>query len=124
MKTTHMFPSQSNDALVFVTDYQNGAMKGWLSHPKLNSPERIASLSHLFLLLDDLLSTEDSVVNYTPYDLRELADVAPLATLRIQVLFREHYTWQGRVVWEEEHAEAAFRSELELLRLIDDLLSE
>ena len=45
-----------------------------------------------------------------------------MATLRIQVLFREHYSWQGCILWEEQQKEATFRSVLELIQLLDEIL--
>ena len=46
------------------------------------------------------------------------------AVFRIQILFREHYTWQGKLVWQDENQEAVFRSVLELIQLIDEILAE
>lgn len=42
---------------------------------------------------------------------------------RIQILFREHHTWQGRLVWQNENQEAVFSSGLELMKLFDDVLA-
>ena len=47
-----------------------------------------------------------------------------IAVFRIQILFREHYTWQGRLVWQDEEKETVFHSCIELLQLIDEILGE
>ena len=39
------------------------------------------------------------------------------------ILFQEHYTWQGRLIWLNENQEAAFRSAIELLKLLDEILA-
>ena len=46
------------------------------------------------------------------------------AVFRIDVLFRDHHTWQGRLVWETENREAVFQSVLELMQLMDEILEE
>ena len=48
--------------------------------------------------------------------------IGKIATFQIQVLFREFRTWQGRIVWKEQNQEASFRSVLELMQLLDEIL--
>ena len=38
----------------------------------------------------------------------------------IQIYFMEHGTWQGRLDWLGNHQQVHFRSELELIKLIDE----
>lgn len=40
-------------------------------------------------------------------------------TFLVQVQKRQNATWQGQITWMEEKKTVPFRSELELLRLID-----
>ena len=47
-----------------------------------------------------------------------------MAAFRIQILFREHYTWQGRLIWQDEDIETVFYSSIELMQLIDEILGE
>ena len=47
-----------------------------------------------------------------------------MAAFRIQILFREHYTWQGRLIWQDEDIETVFHSSIELMQLIDEILGE
>ena len=46
-------------------------------------------------------------------------DTKKKATFVIQVQYRQNATWQGQVVWSEKHERTPFRSELELIKLID-----
>ena len=41
------------------------------------------------------------------------------ATFTVQVTYRQNATWQGQVVWSEKNERKPFRSELELIKLID-----
>lgn len=44
------------------------------------------------------------------------------ATFVVDVLYRRASTWQGNLRWLEGEKESAFRSEIELLSLIDSAL--
>jgi hypothetical protein len=45
-------------------------------------------------------------------------------TFVVQVQYRQHATWQGKVLWAEKNETKQFRSALELLKLIDSALDE
>lgn len=44
-------------------------------------------------------------------------------TFVVQVLFRQHGTWQGTITWTEQKKTQRFRSALEMIRLMDEALS-
>ena len=46
-----------------------------------------------------------------------------IATFTIRVLFQQHSTWQGTVMWIEKKKEERFRSVKELLLLMDSAMS-
>ena len=46
------------------------------------------------------------------------------ATFVVQIQYRQNATWQGQVLWAEKDERKAFRSALELLKLIDSALDE
>ena len=46
------------------------------------------------------------------------------ATFELQILFRQHTSWQGVLFWKEQHREQSFRSVLELILLMDSALRE
>lgn len=45
-------------------------------------------------------------------------------TFLVRIKFQQHSSWQGEVYWAEKKRKLCFRSELELLRLIDSALKE
>ena len=45
-----------------------------------------------------------------------------MATFELQILFRQHTSWQGVIVWLEKQWERSFRSVLELVFLMDSAL--
>ena len=112
------------EACFAVSFYQDGNLSGRLIHPRLEDPVPIRSLPELILTLNTLMRQDAP-----PADCRRIrqepeAPADTLATLRIQILFREHYTWQGSILWEEQGVRLAFRSVLELIQIQDELLAE
>ena len=119
-----MLPCQSREAFVTVTSYRSGIMDAYLQHPRLEGKAvRIQSLAQLILMLDALLDMEYCPGSPLPLVAGEEGG-SRMADFRIQILFREHYTWQGKLVWQDEDQEAVFRSVLELIQLIDEILAE
>lgn len=41
------------------------------------------------------------------------------ATFIVQIQYRQNATWQGQIHWKEKDEDRLFRSELELIKLID-----
>ncbi len=118
----NMLPCQSREAFVTVTSYRGGIMDGYLRHPRLEGKINIQSLSQLMMTLNSLLDLEDCPGQPLPL----VADdsEAHMAIFRIQILFREHYTWQGKLVWQDADKETVFHSCIELMQLIDEILEE
>ncbi len=119
-----MLPCGSREAVVTVLSYRNGVMDGYLQHPRLEEKEKIESLSQLILLLNSLVDLEDCPGGALPLIPMEQERDKGKLVFRIQVLFREHYSWQGRLIWQDEDREVVFRSVIELLQLFDEILGE
>lgn len=119
-----MVPCQSREAVVTVLSYHRGIMDGYLQHPRLKDREKIESLSQLILLLNSLVDLEYCINRPLPVVGPSYSGSGHPAVLRIQILFREHYTWQGRLIWENENREIVFRSAMELTQLMDEILAE
>lgn len=117
-----MTPCRSREAIVTVLDYRDGVMDGYLQHPRLTKKERIYSLTQMMLLLDSLLDLEDCPNSPPSFVFSADSIQNSTAVFHIQILFREHYTWQGRLVWKNEDQETVFSSELELMKLFDEVL--
>ena len=118
-----MVPCQTTEALVTVTKYEDGVIEAVLRHPRLKEPQKINSISQLILVMDCLLDLEECPDNPIPLVMPIMVKEEIIATFQIQVLFREIYSWQGRLVWVERKEEASFRSVLELMKLLDDILA-
>ena len=124
MLRERMIPCQSREAVVTVLSYENGVLEGCLQHPRLEKSQKLKSVSQLVLLLDSLLDLEGSMNSPLSLVPRERSQAESKAVFRIQILFREHYTWQGRLIWENENQEIIFHSAIELIQLIDEILGE
>lgn len=124
MLRERMIPCQSREAVVTVLSYENGVLEGCLQHPRLEKSQKLKSVSQLVLLLDSLLDLEGSMNSPLFLVPRERSQAESKAVFRIQILFREHYTWQGRLIWENENQEIIFHSAIELIQLLDEILGE
>ena len=124
MLRERMIPCQSREAVVTVLSYENGGLEGCLQHPRLEKSQKLKSVSQLVLLLDSLLDLEGSMNSPLSLVPRERSQAESKAVFRIQILFREHYTWQGRLIWENENQEIIFHSAIELIQLLDEILGE
>ncbi len=119
-----MFPCQSREAVVTVQTYRNGIMDGYLQHPRLSGREKIQSLSQMILLLNSLMDMEDCPNPSLPLVPSASPGSDSARVFRIQILFREHYTWQGRLIWQNENLEVVFHSAIELIQLFDEMLGD
>ena len=66
-------------------------------------------------------------VDKTSFDFITTADFSntfPLATFELEIIFRQNASWQGNLVYAEQNLTSSFRSVLELLTLLDSVLSE
>ena len=125
MPTKKLIPCGSREAIVTVFSYSSGNMNGYLQHPGLRAAKKFSSLSELMLLIEQLLDMEDCPGGLPlPLVWPEHEKECKKAVFRIDVLFRDHHTWQGRLVWETENREAVFQSVLELMQLMDEILEE
>ena len=119
-----MLPCQSREARVTVLSYHNGIMDGYLQHPRLGEKEKVESLSQMILLLNSLLDMENCLDSPLPLVQPVCRSVKSIAVFCIQILFREHYTWQGRLIWQNGRQEYVFHSAIELIQLVDEILAE
>lgn len=118
-----MVPCNSREAVVTVRSYEDGIMTGFLQHPRLEGREEVKSLSQMVLLLNSLMDLEDCPNPPPPFVRPEPGSEERDEIFRIQILFREHYTWQGKLVWQNERREVVFHSAIELLQLMDEILA-
>lgn len=115
MRTT---PLGATTFSIRVDSYENGLMQGMVDGALLQQPREFKSMPQLFMMLDELMDDEGAVA---PLSKR---DSSFLPTLELEILFRQHHSWQGRVRRLDEKRELSFRSALELIIDLDLLLGE
>lgn len=119
-----------------VDSYEQGVAKGRYYHPKLEDGGRTFNSLVQFLVgaevLFDSMNFPQSYTakrSFTP--LRQAGSGGSsgseeqrgkCATFEIRILFRQHASWQGSLIWVEERSEECFRSVLELILLINSAL--
>jgi len=120
--------------LVCVDSYEGGVMKGRVFNP-YQEMEPFDSLSQFLIrmerLLDDLQAPRSYTEVRTFSELLKEGNSDPVssgarrgrrATFELNVLFRQHSSWQGTLLWRETGMEHSFRSVLELVILMDSAL--
>lgn len=103
---------QRHKTIVCIDSYHSGILQGRLYGPGLQE-QRFHGLRE-FLGLMDTLPERPSSPGSIPKGC--------LATFELQVLFREHASWQGVILWKEQQSRQNFRSVLELVSLMDSAL--
>ena len=119
---------------VCVDSYENGILEGRLCSPH-GETVSFGSLMQFLLRMEALLEVHQIPQSYTV--LRKFVEhthgeqnassaaadrKGRMATFELQVLFRQHTSWQGVLNWREGKLEHSFRSVLELALLMDSAL--
>jgi len=128
--------SDNRKITVCIDDYNDGVLRGRFYNAcyEISSFE---SLSQFLVKMEAVLEESQTPQAYTvhrTFSAMLLPDderMPPLqqrkgakATFELQVLFRQHSSWQGIVVWKDRKAEQSFRSVLELVFLLDSALRD
>lgn len=119
-----------------VDSYEWGVWKGRCWHPGVEGSGRaFESLAQFLVGAEALFNETNFPQSYTAK--RAFAprpdpgggepfgpgpEMGRRGTFLIRLLFRQHASWQGSVVWVEGEGEQTFRSVLELVLLIDSAL--
>jgi len=124
-------------AIMCVDSYENGVPVGRFYHPSNEGMCAFRSLSQFLTELDRTLdetafpqsfnavrsfSEAETPLGILPTDAGSMEGA--LATFSIRILFRQNASWQGSVRWLETAREQSFRSALELIFLLDSVLSD
>lgn len=119
---------------VCVDSYEEGIMKGRF-YNAYQEMEHFESLVQFLSSVEKILENQQTPQSYT--SLRRFSELLPeeqsamplgrirkgtRATFEVLVLFRQHSSWQGMVIWREQKQEQPFRSVLELIMLLDSAL--
>jgi len=124
---------------VWIDSFEDEILKGRLYNPMLNEEVHFESTIQFLLQMEQLMSeigspqsctstrkfifpcaNEITAINFV--SVREKQK--PIATFQLRVLFRQHSSWQGILYWAEKKQEEHFRSVLELLLLMNSVLTE
>ena len=119
---------------VCVDSYDNGIFRGRFYGA--DGEERpFCGLIQFLVLMEDMLEQTGTPQSYTA-SRRFSGFLQPCAafpypgtirrglqaTFELQILFRQHTSWQGLILWKEQDREESFRSVLELVLLMDSAL--
>ncbi len=120
--------------LVCVDSYHKGVLAGRLYNAG-QGPDQFESLSQFLNKMDALLDGLQMPQSFTErrrfLEPEETSLMGQLpncitkgsqATFELSVIFRQHTSWQGTIVWLDNRWEQSFRSVLELVFLMDSAL--
>ena len=125
---------ESRRHMVCVDSYEGGVLKGRF-FGQSREMESFESLSQFLIRVEEMLDDLQQPQSYTRArtfscllepDRQNVSASAfrrgKRATFELQVLFRQHSSWQGILIWRETGMEHSFRSVLELVLLMDSAL--
>lgn len=125
---------ERSKTIVCLDGYRDGVPEGRIYDPQLGV-ESFKSMSQFLIKMEAMLDemqmpqsctdkrtfptvTEPLDCSAPPFHVRRGTE----ATFEIQVIFRQHTSWQGVITWLEQQQEQSFRSVLELILLMDSAL--
>lgn len=139
MSIKKSFTSRGKSILTIrVTSYENCCLQGYVSTDQEERGQAFCSGIQMLLMVDAFMNSVNTpqrneeqrrfVSQNECFSMKNdwsenLEDISPIATFHMDVMFRQHTTWQGSLIWEEAEQEACFRSVLELICLMHDALT-
>lgn len=121
---------------VCVDSYEDGILRGRF-YGCDGTVRTFGSLSQFLVMMEQMLEHSDGPRSDTAHRsfsgcLRQIASgcsqellrKGEAATFDLQILFRQHTSWQGMILWKEKNSPQSFRSALELILLMDSALRE
>lgn len=112
-------PYDNRVDLVCIDSYNDGIPTGRVYHPQLGTCDHFRGLTQFLVQMEESLKSQS--YHPAPHDL----DVhsGALTTFAIRILFQQNASWQGSLTWLKENKEWRFRSTLELILLMDSILT-
>lgn len=119
-----------------IDSYQEGVLQGRFYGPD-QEVQSFGSLSRFLIMMEHMLELRNTPQSDTTS--RRFSAASPhmlpvfhpgriprgkAATFDLKILFRQHTSWQGTILWQEQGREQPFRSVLELILLLDSALRE
>lgn len=118
MRDVRMTPLGATTFAVRVDSYDQGAMTGVVDSVLLSEPLEFNSTAQLVLQLDELLDNEG------PSIVKAESGSSFVSTFELDILFRRHHSWQGRIRLIQGGREATFKSVLELIGALEMMLGD
>lgn len=140
MTSAKFVPYETKTSVIKIASYQDKNPTGVLINPYFEEEQHFNSLTQLILLVEHL--QDELIFPQKAMDRRtfnqETASKATgflasssgtvkeqtKATFKLSILFRQNASWQGSILWMEQSLQSEFRSLLELITLMDSVLSE
>lgn len=135
-----MVSEDLRSCIIRVERYDNKNPEGTFYNLYYGMELPFENLTRLLLMMEDLMDELDcpqAALKSKRFDTaakqRERDSLVPcrippsqeaLGTFKVQVLFRQGASWQGRIHWLEADLETTFRSALELVKLMDSALPQ
>lgn len=142
LMTLNMIPDAMKTSTIHVYGYENKNLQGTFYNLYYGEEKRFDNLMQLMLLMeemmDDLKYPKATMESRLVYKKREFSHsalakellpdqyskMAVLETFHIRVMFRENASWQGTASWKKGKQQCSFRSALELIKMLDNVLEE
>jgi len=132
-------PYEMKTSTIKIFSYNEKNPVGTLLNPYFKKEQFFANLTQLLLIIENLqdaisypqksmewrtFRNNEGTKQVTTQDdiLEEYQNGKPLATFRVNIIFRQNASWQGSIHWMEKSLETEFRSALEMIFLIDNVL--
>lgn len=115
MRQPHITTPGADTFLIAIESFEDGVMKGVFDSVGMVAPSRFDSLIGLILMIDNILDQQEEALQPV---IRQI-DPSFAPTIELEVLFRQHHTWQGLIRWDSGQKQATFKSVLELLFILE-----
>lgn len=116
MRESRMSPIGANTFGIYIDKIADGEIRGRIAGGGAPPGSAFTSLTKMILLLDE----------YLDLDCRsgKPAATAEQPDFELEILFRQNYSWQGRLRWLSGGKEATFHSVLELIFILETVLDQ
>jgi len=133
-------PECSKTGFIFVDSYEDKLLTGRIYYRETDEQKQFCNLVQLLFHINEAtealnltesgtalkkFTNTQSTQKINPDETgkkNNLIKSGKLATFLVKVIFRQNCSWQGIVSWVEGKKEESFRSELELIALMDSAL--
>ena len=130
----NLWVSGNRKTILCIDSYEHGILQGRFYSHQWGS-QSFASLSQFLIAMEEMLEQamepqSDTIPrSFSTLLTPNIPEVhqdpifrGTLATFELQILFRQHSSWQGIILWKEKQRQESFRSVMELILLMDSAL--